>query len=221
MNVYQFDYIQINRNIYLYENMPKCCRLSFLKLSSFCAKIYWKISSDQTWISSNWRYFFFLLIRPALRSSNIPTSLNHEDPKVSKHIRFNLSRDDQIGKNNSAISENMTPTPPPKEFKRNSQRKTLRNVRCMSTIVTEKEKSLLESAIAQSSGHMDSPRAPQGFVKSMCKFYADNFSPSRLGSKLNRSNSFTSGKLMTLQKVFLNLQYFFFSQEVIFEVNCN
>jgi len=131
-------------------------------------------------------------LRPALRSSNIPTSLNHEDPKVSKHIRFNLSRDDQIGKNNSAISENMTPTPPPKEFKRNSQRKTLRNVRCMSTIVTEKEKSLLESAI--SSGHMDSPRAPQGFVKSMCKFYADNFSPSRLGSKLNRSNSFTSGQ---------------------------
>ena len=147
--------------------------------------------------------------RPALRSSNIPTSLNHEDPKVSKHIRFNLSRDDQIGKNNSAISENMTPTPPPKEFKRNSQRKTLRNVRCMSTIVTEKEKSLLESAIAQSSGHMDSPRAPQGFVKSMCKFYADNFSPSRLGSKLNRSNSFTSGKLMTLQKFFSISRTFF------------
>ena len=73
---------------------------------------------------------------------------NHEDPKVFKQIRFNLSRDDQIGGNNS---ENMTPTPPPKDFKRNSQRKTLRNVRCMSTIVTEREKSLLESAIAQSS----------------------------------------------------------------------
>jgi hypothetical protein len=145
--------------------------------------------------------------------------LNHEDPKVSKHIRFNLSRDDQIGKNNSVISENMTPTPPPKEFKRNSQRKTLRNVRCMSTIVTEKEKSLLESAIAQSSGQMDSPRAPQGFVKSMCKFYADNFSPSRLGSKLNRSNSFTSGKRMSLQKFFSIYKTFFFSQEVIFEVN--
>ena len=172
----------------------------FWNYQAFGAIIYLKIWSHQTQIWSNLNFLkltliIFFLIRPALRSSNIPTSLNHEDPKVSKHIRFNLSRDDQIGKNNSAISENMTPTPPPKEFKRNSQRKTLRNVRCMSTIVTEKEKSLLESAIAQSSGHMDSPRAPQGFVKSMCKFYADNFSPSRLGSKLNRSNSFTSGKL--------------------------
>ena len=214
MNVYQFDYIQINRNIYQYENRPKCCRFVIFEIIKLLRQNLLKnlIPSNSDLIKLEFSQTdanYFFLIRPALRSSNIPTSLNHEDPKVSKHIRFNLSRDDQIGKNNSAISENMTPTPPPKEFKRNSQRKTLRNVRCMSTIVTEKEKSLLESAIAQSSGHMDSPRAPQGFVKSMCKFYADNFSPSRLGSKLNRSNSFTSGKLMTLQKFFSILEHFF------------
>jgi hypothetical protein len=38
----------------------------------------------------------------------------------------------------------MTPTPPPKEFKRmNCDRKTLRNTRCLSTVVTDKERALV------------------------------------------------------------------------------
>ncbi len=110
-----------------------------------------------------------MVLRPALRSSN------HEQ-KVFKQIRFNLSKEN---------SEALTPTPPPKEFKRmGNQRKTLRNARCMSTIVTEKERALLHT-------FENSPKAPQGFVKSMCKFYADNFTSSTSKSALNRSNSFS------------------------------
>ena len=103
-------------------------------------------------------------LRPALRSSN-------HDSKAFKQIRFNISGQD------------LTPTPPPKDFKRSQNRKTLRNARCMSAIVTEKEKSLLAQP---------SPKAPQGFVKSMCRFYTDNFA-----SKLNRSNSFSNGETST------------------------
>ena len=44
----------------------------------------------------------------------------------------------------SPMDPDETLTPPPKEFKRmNSQRKTMRAARCMSTIVTEKERALL------------------------------------------------------------------------------
>lgn len=106
------------------------------------------------------------ILRPALRSSN-----HEEQQKTFKHIRFNLS---------SNSSSNLTPTPPPKEFKRmGNQRKTLRNTRCLSTIVTEKERA--EMMV------QPSPRAPAGFVKSMARFYAENVKPS-----LNRSNSFSS-----------------------------
>ena len=50
-----------------------------------------------------------------------------------------------------------------------------------SAIVTENEKALLAEAL-------DSPKPPSGFVKSMCKLYAD-WSPKR--GSLNRSNSFS------------------------------
>ena len=50
-----------------------------------------------------------------------------------------------------------------------------------SAIVTENEKALLAEAL-------DSPKPPSGFVKSMCKLYAD-WSPKR--GALNRSNSFS------------------------------
>ena len=51
------------------------------------------------------------------------------------YSRFNVA---------SPTDPNETLTPPPKEFKRmNSQRKTMRAARCMSTIVTEKERALL------------------------------------------------------------------------------
>ena len=121
-------------------------------------------------------------LRPALRSAN------HEQ-RVIKQIRFNLSRD-------SNNSENMTPTPPPKEFKRNSNRKTLRNARCMSTIVTDKERALLNQYPSITD---PSPKAPSGFVRSMCRFYVDNFSNNngvkgsdhKRNSPLNRSNSFS------------------------------
>ena len=111
-------------------------------------------------------------LRPALRTQN--QQIMEETPRVFKQIRFNLSR-------GASDSENLTPTPPPKDFKRFGNRKTLRNARCMSTIVTEKERALLE---VQVQPVQPSPKPPQGFVKSMCKFYADNFS----GKKLNRSN---------------------------------
>ena len=109
-------------------------------------------------------------LRPALRTQN-QQILETETPKL-KQIRFNLSV------RGGSDSENLTPTPPPKDFKRFGNRKTLRNARCMSTIVTEKELKMLEVQ------PVNSPKPPQGFVKSMCKFYADNFS----GKKLNRSN---------------------------------
>jgi hypothetical protein len=154
------------------------------------------------------------VLRPALRST-ASTNNNHQfmdaedqlslatmqqTPKVFKHIRFNLSNS-----NSNNNSENMTPTPPPKEFKRmGDQRKTLRTARCMSTIVTEKERALLvKSPLMELSEEADqdqeaeepveqSPKPAQGFVKSMCKFYADTIKITSKSS-LNRSNSF-SGK---------------------------
>ena len=113
-------------------------------------------------------------LRPALRTTNGNQIMTSETP-LRKQIRFNLSRGSGVD-----TSENMTPTPPPKDFKRFGNRKTLRNARCMSTIVTEKERLMLEDQ------PVNSPKAPQGFVKSMCKFYVDNFSTTT--KKLNRSN---------------------------------
>ena len=58
-------------------------------------------------------------LRPALRTVN----QQMETPKVFKQIRFNLG---------SGQNDSLTPTPPPKEFKRFGARKTLRNERCIS-----------------------------------------------------------------------------------------
>ena len=49
-----------------------------------------------------------------------------ETPKVFKQIRFNL------GSGSGQQNDTLTPTPPPKEFKRFGNRKTLRNERCLS-----------------------------------------------------------------------------------------
>ena len=62
-------------------------------------------------------------LRPALRTVN--QQMAPETPKVNKQIRFNLG---------SGHNDSMTPTPPPKEFKRFGARKTLRNERCLSGI---------------------------------------------------------------------------------------
>ena len=118
-------------------------------------------------------------LRPALRTTNGNNQIMESTTTpLRKQIRFNLSRNSGVD-----TSENMTPTPPPKDFKRLGNRKTLRNTRCMSTIVTEKERLWLED---QQQQPVNSPKAPQGFVKSMCKFYVDNFSTN--SKKLNRSN---------------------------------
>ena len=93
-------------------------------------------------------------------------------PKMAKQIRFNLGSGHR-----SDSSDLMTPTPPPKEFKRmNSQRKTLRNTRCLSTVVTDKERAMIfQGQVDDFDGVTESPRAPTGFVKSMCKLYSENF----------------------------------------------
>ena len=108
-------------------------------------------------------------------------------PKITKQIRFNLGSG-HTGHNDS--SDLMTPTPPPKEFQRmNCDRKTLRNTRCMSTVVTDKERALLFRE-ENFEGSNDSPKAPSGFVRSMCRLYNDNFalkkSPPQKGTELNR-----------------------------------
>ena len=113
-------------------------------------------------------------------------------PKITKTIRFNLGSGHQQHNDSSDL---MTPTPPPKEFKRmNSERKTLRNTRCMSTVITEKERALLfHPEEAEPEDTYDSPKAPSGFVKSMCRLYSENFGLRRAascgpqkGSDLNR-----------------------------------
>uniref|UniRef100_A0A0K2T877 Protein inscuteable homologue C-terminal domain-containing protein n=1 Tax=Lepeophtheirus salmonis TaxID=72036 RepID=A0A0K2T877_LEPSM len=116
--------------------------------------------------------------KPSFRS-------NMESLKPKKTIRFNL--DD-------------TATPPPKEFRRmGTQRKTLRNNRCLSTVVTEKERRLLmqeDVGGEQVSEVAQSPRPNKGFVKSMCRFF--NNSPPIIRSDkklLNRSNSFSEAVL--------------------------
>lgn len=87
-------------------------------------------------------------------------------PKQVRHIRFDLDE---------------TLTPSPKEFRRlGSQRRTLRAVRCMSTVVTEKEKAwLLKNETVRSNDRLNSPKPPPGIVQSMCRFYNNNFGKSR------------------------------------------
>ncbi|CAB4067229.1 unnamed protein product [Lepeophtheirus salmonis] len=77
--------------------------------------------------------------------------------------------------------------------------KTLRNNRCLSTVVTEKERRLLmqeDVGGEQVSEVAQSPRPNKGFVKSMCRFF--NNSPPIIRSDkklLNRSNSFSEAVL--------------------------
>lgn len=93
---------------------------------------------------------------------------------MTKQIRFNLGSGHR-----SDSSDLLTPTPPPKEFKRmNSQRKTLRNTRCLSTVVTDKERAMIFQGQLDDDyddGVVESPRAPAGFVRSMCKLYSESF----------------------------------------------
>ena len=66
-------------------------------------------------------------------------------------------------------------------------RRSLRSARCQSTIVTEKERSLLTKA--------ERGASQQGFVKSMCRFYSDLMgSGEKKRGLLDRSVSFTAGK---------------------------
>ena len=92
--------------------------------------------------------------------------------RLPKQIRFDLDT---------------SVTPPPKEFKRlGSQRKTLRAARCMSTIITDKERALLlKKQVIKSEERLNSPKPPTGIVQSMCKFYSDR-------KVLNRSSSFST-----------------------------
>ena len=59
----------------------------------------------------------------------------------------------------------------------------------MSTVVTDKERALLFQE-ENFEGSSDSPKAPSGFVRSMCRLYNDNFglkkSPTQRGTELNR-----------------------------------
>ena len=99
-------------------------------------------------------------------------------PKVTKQIRFQLEDSPDV-------------TPPPKEFKRmGSQRKTLRNTRCMSTVVTDRDRAMLFAGAECAAGCKPSPKAPSGFVKSMCKLYEPRIT-------INRSSSFNASSLNT------------------------
>jgi hypothetical protein len=89
-----------------------------------------------------------------LLQSDPAAALTLTTPKITKQIRFNL------GSGHTDTSDLLTPTPPPKEFKRlNSQRKTLRNTRCLSTVVTDRERAQLFDEFRPA---VDSPKAPQG-----------------------------------------------------------
>ncbi len=145
-------------------------------------------------------------LRSALRQTqnSIAETAEMTQQKVSKQIRFNLQQQQQNSFNSSVET-----TPPPREFKRmGNQRKTLRP---FSALVTESElRSVYDSCAAAAAEpetppnqlhphvitlrssltpiSVDSPRAPQGFVKSMCQLFG---SSSSAKSQLNRSNSFS------------------------------
>ncbi len=114
----------------------------------------------------------------------------------SRHIRFTLP--DSSSDSPSSLM-NKTLTPPPKEFRR-SDYKTLRATRCLSTIVTEKERAVLrdleaERLMAALGQRVSSPRPPAGIVRSMCRFYNRKMGLDGNGVvAVNRSNSFGGGK---------------------------
>ncbi len=113
----------------------------------------------------------------------------------SRHIRFALP-DSSSDSPSSVMNETLTP--PPKEFKR-SDYKTLRATRCLSTIVTEKERAVLrdleaERMMAVAGQLVSSPRPPAGIVRSMCQFYNSQMGLDGSGVvTVNRSNSFGGG----------------------------
>ena len=75
-----------------------------------------------------------------------------------------------------------------------SLRRSLRNSRCQSVVITEKEKTLLIKQDKKMSGP-DGKVASKGFVRSMCKFYSDIIGGGeRRKSLLDRSVSFTAMK---------------------------
>ena len=75
-----------------------------------------------------------------------------------------------------------------------SLRRSLRNSRCQSVVITEKEKTLLIKADKKVAG-ADGRVASKGFVRSMCKFYSDIIGGGeRKKSLLDRSASFTAMK---------------------------
>ena len=75
-----------------------------------------------------------------------------------------------------------------------SLRRSLRNSRCQSVVITEKEKTLLIKQDKKMSGP-DEKVATKGFVRSMCKFYSDIIGGGeRKKSLLDRSASFTAMK---------------------------
>ncbi len=150
-------------------------------------------------------------LRPALRSSqhycNSAAADSVTTQQQQQKVRFNLG--------NATLNSSAELTPPPKEFKRaGNQRKTMRP---FSALVTESElrsvydyaepiaENSPESTPVQASQQMlpahlsskltpisvDSPKPPQGFVRSMCQLFTGSNSAGK--SQLNRSNSF-SGK---------------------------
>ncbi len=104
----------------------------------------------------------------------------------SRHIRFDLPDSSEC-----ASSPNETLTPPPKEFRR-SDYKTLRANRCLSTVVTERERAVLRDLEAERLSR--SPRPPAGIVRSMCRFYnSQSVEQVNVRPGLNRSSSFSGG----------------------------
>jgi hypothetical protein len=88
------------------------------------------------------------------------------------------------------VDSAMTLTPPPKDFKRmGSDRRTLRTVRCLSTVVTDRDRM---EADRMTSGSPSKP--PTGIVKSMCRIYSEGAGFKNAGKsiRLNRSSSFSA-----------------------------
>ena len=73
--------------------------------------------------------------------------------------------------------------------RQNLNRKSLREGRCYSVVVTQKEIELLRK---QENKENQSPKPNPGFVKSMCRFYSDVFTSG--GKQVQRSNSCSENK---------------------------
>ncbi len=94
----------------------------------------------------------------------------------------------------SSVVKEVEVTPPPKDFRRaGSQRRSLRAGRCLSTVVTVRERMEAAELLAK-----DSPKPPTGIVKSLCRLYSEKASSSSttelamVPKRLNRSSSFSA-----------------------------